>query len=83
MVRFIEENVSRLDPEELRKMLPSGVSDVYKSYFHRMEKELTISPDQLLSPGFAFKWTSTSSLSIKTQLESLPNIRSSLLSLGQ
>ena len=55
MVRFIEENVSRLDPEELRKMLPSGVSDVYKSYFDRMEKELknieelTISADQLLS----------------------------------
>ena len=55
MVRFIEENVSRLDPEELRKMLPSGVSDVYMSYFYRMEKalnnieELTISADQLLS----------------------------------
>ena len=49
MVRFIEENGSRLDPEKLRKILPSGVSDVYKSYFDRMEKELTISPDQLLS----------------------------------
>ena len=55
MVRFIEENVSCLDPEELRKILPSGVSDVYKSYFDRMEKELknieelTISADQLLS----------------------------------
>ena len=55
MVRFIEENVSRLDPEELRKIFPSGVSDVYKSYFYRMEKELknieelTISADQLLS----------------------------------
>ena len=55
MVRFIEENVSRLDLEELRKILPSGVSDVYKSYFDRMEKELknieelNISADQLLS----------------------------------
>ena len=55
MVRFIEENGSSLDPEELRKILPSGVSDVYKSYFDRMEKELknieelTISADQLLS----------------------------------
>ena len=55
MVRFIEENGSRLDLEELRKILPSGVSDVYKSYFDRMEKELkniaelTISADQLLS----------------------------------
>ena len=55
MVRFIEENVSRLDPEELRKILPSGVSDVYMSYFDRMEEELknigelNISADQLLS----------------------------------
>ena len=55
IVRYIEENVSRLDPEEFRKILPSGVSDVYKSYFYRMEKEwknieeLNISADQFLS----------------------------------
>ena len=49
MVDFIKENVSLLTPEELGRTLPSGVSSVYQSYFERLEKELKISEDQLLT----------------------------------
>ncbi|XP_073250253.1 uncharacterized protein [Porites lutea] len=49
MVDFIKENVSLLTPEELGRTFPSGVSSVYQSYFERLEKELKISEDQLLT----------------------------------
>ena len=49
MVDFIKENVSLLTLEELGRTLPSGVSSVYQSYFERLEKELKISEDQLLT----------------------------------
>ena len=48
MVDFIKENVSLLTPEELGRILPSGVSSVYQSYFERLEKELKIGEDQFL-----------------------------------
>ena len=49
MVDFIKENVSLLTPEELGRILPSGVSSVYQSYFERLEKELEIGEDQFLT----------------------------------
>ena len=49
MVDFIKENVSLLTPEELGRILPSGVSSVYQSYFERLEKELKIGEDQFLT----------------------------------
>ena len=49
MVDFIKENVLLLTPEELGRILPSGVSSVYQSYFERLEKELKISEDQFLT----------------------------------
>ena len=48
MVDFIKKNVSVLTTEELRWTLPS-ISDVYLSYFERLEKELEISEDQFLT----------------------------------
>ena len=49
MVDFIEENFSLLTPEELGRILPSGVSSVYQSYFERLERELKIGEDQFLT----------------------------------
>ena len=49
MVDFIKENVSLLTPEELGRILPSGVSSVYQSYFERLENELKIGEDQFLT----------------------------------
>ena len=49
MVDFIMENVSLLTPEEIGRILPSGVSSVYQSYFERLEKELKIGEDQFLT----------------------------------
>ena len=49
MADFIKENVSLLTPAELGRTLPSGVSSVYQSYFERLEKELTISEELLLT----------------------------------
>ena len=49
MVDFIKENVSLLTPDELGRILPSGVSCVYQSYFKRLEKELEIGEDQFLT----------------------------------
>ena len=49
MVDFIKENVLLLTPEELGRILPSGVSSVYQSYFERLEKELEIGEDQFLT----------------------------------
>ena len=48
MVDFIKRNVSLVTPEELGRILPSGVSSVYQSYFERLEKELKIGEDQFL-----------------------------------
>ena len=48
MVDFIKKNVSVLTTEELRWTLPS-ISDVYLSYFERLEEELEISEDQFLT----------------------------------
>ena len=49
MVDFIKENVLLLTPEELGRILPSGVSSVYQSYFERLENELKIGEDQFLT----------------------------------
>ena len=49
MVDFIKENVSLLTPEELGRILPSGVPSVYQSYFERLEKELKIGENQFLT----------------------------------
>ena len=49
MVDFVKENVSLLTPEQLGRILPSGVSSVYQSYFERLEKELEIGEDQFLT----------------------------------
>ena len=49
MVDFIKENVLLLTPEELGRILPSGVSSVYQSYFERLKEELKISEDQFLT----------------------------------
>ena len=49
MVDFIKENVLLLTPEELGRILPSGVSSVYQSYFERLENELKIGEDQFLN----------------------------------
>lgn len=49
MVDFIKKNVSLLTPEQLGRILPSGVSSVYQSYFERLEKELEIGEDQFLT----------------------------------
>ena len=49
IVDFIKENVSLLTPEELGRILPSGVSSAYQSYFERLEKELKIGEDQFLT----------------------------------
>ncbi|CAH3185731.1 unnamed protein product, partial [Porites lobata] len=49
MVDFIKENVLLLTPKELGRILPSGVSSVYQSYFERLENELKIGEDQFLT----------------------------------
>ena len=49
MVDFIKENVLLLTPEELGRILPSGVSSVYQSYFERLENQLKIGEDQFLT----------------------------------
>ena len=49
MVDFIKENVLLLTLEELGRILPSGVSSVYQSYFERLENELKIGEDQFLN----------------------------------
>ena len=49
MADFIKENVLLLTPEELGRILPSGVSSVYQSYFERLENELKIGEDQFLT----------------------------------
>ena len=49
MVDFIKKNVSLLTLEELGRILPSGVSSVYQSYFERLEKELEIGEDQFFT----------------------------------
>ncbi|CAH3180644.1 unnamed protein product, partial [Porites lobata] len=49
MVDFIKKNVLLLTPEELGRILPSGVSSVYQSYFERLENELKIGEDQFLT----------------------------------
>ena len=49
MVDFIKENVLLLTPDELGRILPSGVSSVYQSYFERLENELKIGEDQFLT----------------------------------
>ena len=49
MVDFIKENVLLLTPKELGRILPSGVSSVYQSYFERLENELKIGEDQFLN----------------------------------
>ena len=52
IVDFIRKNVSVVTLEELRKILPLGVSSFYQSYFERLKnelkkiEELTISTDQ-------------------------------------
>ena len=52
LVHFIKENVSLLTPEQLDSTLPSGISSVYKTYFQRLEmelsKELEIKGEQFL-----------------------------------
>ena len=40
LVHFIRENGSLLTPEKLDRTLPSGISSVYQTYFHRLETEL-------------------------------------------
>ena len=40
IVDYIQKNVSFLTPEQLQRVLPSGISSVYLSYFKRLEKEL-------------------------------------------
>ena len=49
MADFIKENVLLRTPEELGRILPSGVSSVYQSYFERLENELKIGEDQFLT----------------------------------
>ena len=49
MVDFIKKNNLLLTPEELGRILPSGVSSVYQSYFERLENELKIGEDQFLT----------------------------------
>ena len=49
MVDFIKENVLLLTPKEFGRILPSGVSSVYQSYFERLEKELTIGEELFLN----------------------------------
>ena len=49
MVDFIKKNVPLLTPEELGRILPSGVSSVYESYFERLEKELEIGEDRFMT----------------------------------
>ena len=40
IVVFIQKNISFLTPEQLKSVLPSGISSVYLSYFTRLENEL-------------------------------------------
>ena len=42
---FIQKNVSFLTPDQLQRVLPSGISSVYLSYFKRLENELCKEPD--------------------------------------
>ncbi|CAH3183851.1 unnamed protein product, partial [Porites lobata] len=49
MADFVKENVLLLTPEELGRILPSGVSSVYQSYFERLENELKIGEEQFLT----------------------------------
>ena len=49
MVDFIKENFSLLTPVDLGRILSSGVSSVYQSYFERLERELKIGEDQFLT----------------------------------
>ena len=49
LVDFIKKNNLLLTPEELGRILPSGVSSVYQSYFERLENELKIGEDQFLT----------------------------------
>ena len=45
IVDFIQKNVSFLTPDQLQRVLPSGISSVYLSYFKRLENELCKEPD--------------------------------------